>query len=179
MTPKNYRKKLKVKKMATPSEYLAKPYGRNVVPEPDGTFRAEIIEFPGCIAAGDTAAEALARLEDVAESWLEAALEKKQRIPEPIESAAFSGKLVLRLAKSLHKQAAYAAAGDGVSLNYFIANCVAQQVGQRSGLTLTYLQPVPPQQTPNFTLQIGQFYQLGNLPVVAEGSGVMATRISR
>ena len=164
--------------MATTSEYLAKPYGRNVVPEPDGTYRAEIIEFPGCIAAGDTAAEALARLENVAQSWLEAALEKKQRIPEPIESAAFSGKLVLRLAKSLHKQAVYAAARDGVSLNYFIANCLAQQVGQRSsGLTLAYLQPGAQQQAPNFTLQIGQFYRLGNLPILAEVSGARTTRI--
>jgi predicted RNase H-like HicB family nuclease len=34
-------------------------YGRVVVPESDGTFRAEIIEFPGCIAVGDTAGEAL------------------------------------------------------------------------------------------------------------------------
>jgi predicted RNase H-like HicB family nuclease len=166
-----------VKKMATPSEYLAKPYGRNVVPEPDGSFRAEIIEFPGCIAAGDTAAEALARLEDVAESWLEAVLEKKQRIPEPIESTAFSGKLVLRLARSLHKQAAHAAARDGVSLNYFIANCVAQQVSHRSsGLTYAYLQPAPKQQAAVFTVQVGNFYQLGN-PAVLEISGTQATRI--
>jgi predicted RNase H-like HicB family nuclease len=168
-----------VKKMATPSEYLAKPYGRNVVPEPDGTYRAEIIEFPGCIAAGDTAAEALARLEDVALSWLEAALEKKQRIPEPIESSAFSGKLVLRLAKSLHKQAAYAAARDGVSLNYFIASCLAQQVGPRSsGLTVAYLQPSSKPHVANVTLQVGHFYQLGNLPVISEVSGGQVTRIS-
>lgn len=165
--------------MATPSEYLAKPYGRNVVPEPDGTFRAEIIEFPGCIAAGDTAAEALARLEDVATSWLEAVLEKKQRIPEPIESAAFSGKLVLRMAKSLHKQAAYAAARDGISLNYFIANCVAQRVGssQLSGVSLGYINPISaPQQIGNVTLQIGNFYQVAQ-SLISEPSGIKITRL--
>jgi predicted RNase H-like HicB family nuclease len=54
------------------------------VPDSDGTFRAEIIEFPGCIAVGDTAAEALAHLEDVAASWLVATLAKSQRVPEPI-----------------------------------------------------------------------------------------------
>jgi predicted RNase H-like HicB family nuclease len=68
----------------TPAEYLKMPYGRVVVPDTDGTFRAEISEFPGCLATGETAAEALANLEDVASSWLEATLARKQRVPEPI-----------------------------------------------------------------------------------------------
>jgi len=115
-----------------PAEYLKKPYGRFVVPEPDGTFRAEIIEFPGCIAVGDTAAEALANLEDVAASWLEATIAKGQRVPEPIENVGFSGKLVVRLPKSLHKKAAHVAARDGVSLNQFIVSSIAEQVGAKS-----------------------------------------------
>jgi antitoxin HicB len=112
-----------------PAEYLKKPYGRYVVPESDGTFRAEIIEFPGCIAVGDTAAEALASLEDVAASWLEATIARGQHVPEPIENTAFSGKLVVRLPKSLHKKAVFWAAQDGVSLNQFIVSSIAQQVG--------------------------------------------------
>jgi antitoxin HicB len=119
----------KVEAAMTPAEYLKKPYGRNVVPDSDGTFRAEIIEFPGCIAVGDTAAEALANLENVAESWLEAVIAKGQRVPEPIENTAFSGKLVVRLPKTLHKKAARIAAQEGVSLNQFIVSSVAEQVG--------------------------------------------------
>jgi predicted RNase H-like HicB family nuclease len=115
-----------------PAEYLKRPYGRVVVPEEDGTFRAEIIEFPGCIAVGDTAAEALANLESVAESWLQATIAKGLRVPEPIENTEFSGKLVVRLPKTLHKKAAHAAAREGVSLNQFIVSCIAEQVGARS-----------------------------------------------
>jgi len=118
------------------AEYLKKPYGRFVVPESDGTFRAEIIEFPGCIAVGETAAEALANLENVAASWLEATLARHQRIPEPIENIGFSGKLVVRLPKTLHKKAAHMAARDGVSLNQFIVSSVAERVGTRSSSTL-------------------------------------------
>src|SRR5262245_27552412 len=103
-----------------PAEYLMKSYGRVVIPESDGTYRAEIIEFPGCIAVGNTAAEALATLEDVAESWLQATIDQGLRIPEPIENEGFSGKLVVRLPKSLHKKAAHAASREGVSLNQFI-----------------------------------------------------------
>ncbi|MBV8565277.1 MAG: toxin-antitoxin system HicB family antitoxin [Methylobacteriaceae bacterium] len=113
-----------------PAEYLKRPYGRTVVPERDGTFRAEIIEFPGCIATGDTASEALANLDRVAESWLEATLARGQHIPEPVENSPFSGKLVLRMPKSLHRKAAHIAAREGVSLNQFIVTSVAEQVGR-------------------------------------------------
>ena len=115
-----------------PADYLKKPYGRVVIPEGDGTFRAEIIEFPGCIAIGDTAAEALANVEDVAKSWLEVTLAKGQHVPEPIDNVGFSGKLVVRLPKSLHKKAANLAARDGVSLNQFIVSSLAEQVGARA-----------------------------------------------
>jgi antitoxin HicB len=119
-------------KAATPSEYLKKPYVRSVVPEADGSYRAEIIEFPGCIAVGDTAAEALANLENVAESWLESTITRGQRVPDPIENVGYSGKLVLRLPKSLHRKATHVAAREGVSLNQFIVTCIAEQVGNAS-----------------------------------------------
>ena len=57
-----------------PADYFKRPYRRVVVPEEDGTFRAEIHEFPGCIATGDTETDALAALEDVALSWLESVM---------------------------------------------------------------------------------------------------------
>ena len=77
-------------------EYLRRPYARVVVPVQDGTFRAEVAEFPGCIAVGDTATDALTVLEEVAESWLETALAHGQKIPEPFEERQSSGHLALR-----------------------------------------------------------------------------------
>lgn len=114
------------------SEILRKPYGRVIVPETDGSFRAEIVEFPGCIATADTAAQALVVLEEVAESWLESMIANGNPIPEPMETLEFSGKLVLRLPKSLHARAAYAAKRDEVSLNQFIVSCVSEHIGARS-----------------------------------------------
>ena len=118
-------------KAMSPAAYLSKPYGRVVTPETDGSFHAEILEFPGCIAIGDEPAEALANLEEVAASWLEATIEKGQDVPEPRDDSSFSGKLVLRLPKSLHRKAARQAARDNVSLNQFIVASVAEQVGAR------------------------------------------------
>jgi antitoxin HicB len=111
------------------ADLLKKPYGRLVIPEDDGSFRAEMLEFPGCIAAGSTAPKALSSLEKVAESWIESALANGQSIPTPMDNVDFSGRFVLRLPKSLHQRAAYAAERDGVSLNQFITTAVGLQVG--------------------------------------------------
>jgi predicted HicB family RNase H-like nuclease len=139
-------------------EYLKRPYVRSVVPESDGTFRAEIMEFPGCLAIGDTAAQALAKLEDVAESWLESVIARKQQVPSPMEEIAYSGKFVTRLPKSLHRKAALAAARDSVSLNTFVVDSIAQAVGVRSSTNAVALAG-----TANFA---NVFVQVGNFQVV-------------
>jgi antitoxin HicB len=125
--------------MTNATEILKRPYSWVVVPEEDGSFRAEILEFPGCFALGQTRAEALTALEDVAVSWLEGTLEKGLAVPSPVEAEQFSGKFVLRLPKSLHRRASHAARRDGVSLNQFIVATLAIEVGaeERKGSTVT------------------------------------------
>lgn len=98
----------------TAAEILKKPYGRLLVPEDDGTYRAEIIEFPGCFAVGNTAAEAAENLENAAVGWVESTLAKGRTIPDPMDETDYSGKLVLRMPKSLHRHAAFAANRVGV-----------------------------------------------------------------
>lgn len=113
------------------ADYLKRPYARIVVPEADGSYRGEILEFPGCIATGDTPAEALESVEDAANGWLQAALARHQPIPDPVEETEFSGKLVLRMPRSLHKKAARLAEHDGVSLNQFIVTSLAEHIGEQ------------------------------------------------
>lgn len=64
-------------------EILGKPYKRVITPEEDGGFSAQIVEFSGCFAEGETADEAAANLERAAEAWVEGALEDGFVIPEP------------------------------------------------------------------------------------------------
>lgn len=110
--------------------YLKKPYLRILTPdEESGTYAAEIPEFPGCVAQGDTPQKAYANLEKVAAGWIEAALDLGQQIPEPTTETGYGGKVALRLPKSLHRQAAIAAERDGVSVNQFIVFAVAEKVG--------------------------------------------------
>lgn len=64
-------------------ELLKKPYARVMVPQEAGGFHAEMLEFPGCFACGDTLDEAYAALERAAHSWLVAVLDSGQSVPSP------------------------------------------------------------------------------------------------
>jgi len=116
-----------------PDEILRAPYSRVVIPDQEtGTFTARILEFPGCVAQGDSVEEAYEKLQGAAESWLEAALDLGQKIPDPLEEHVYSGRVLVRLPKSLHRQAAEAARRDATSLNQFILTAIAERVGVRA-----------------------------------------------
>ncbi len=68
-------------------------------------------------------------LERAAEDWIVAAVDLGQEIPAPTEEQTYSGRVLLRLPKSLHKRAAELADQDSTSLNQFIVAAVAEKVG--------------------------------------------------
>jgi len=112
-----------------PDEILRAPYSRVLIPEEDGTFSAEILEFPGCFAQGETADEAYKNLEEAAKVWIEASLSQGLNIPSPAINHNYSGKIALRIPRSLHKRASQMAARDATSLNQFLVAAIASRVG--------------------------------------------------
>ncbi len=100
--------------------YLNLDYTVRLKENSDGTYFAEVEELPGCLTEGDTKIEALQMIDDAKRVWLEVALEKGLRIPEPA-SDEFSGKLNVRLPKYLHRRLSYRAKQEGVSLNTLIS----------------------------------------------------------
>jgi predicted RNase H-like HicB family nuclease len=110
-------------------EILDMPYARILIRNKDGSFTAQILEFPGCVAEGATPDEAIDDLDKSASSWIEGAIEQNEEIPEPLASYGYSGKINLRLPKSIHKQAARLAKKEDVSLNQFFASAIAAKVG--------------------------------------------------
>jgi predicted RNase H-like HicB family nuclease len=110
-------------------DYLKEPYTRILIPESEGGFSAEILEFPGCYSYGDTPEEALKNLNDAAINWIEAAQEQGQFIPEPLDAGDASGRIALRLPRNLHRKAMQMAQRDRVSLNTFLVEAIAARVG--------------------------------------------------
>lgn len=106
-------------------QYLLQPYSRILVPSPSGGYFAEVLELTGCFSHGKSVEEAMRNLEEAMEGWIEAALEMGQSIPLPLATAGYSGRVLLRLPKSLHKAAARRAEIEGVSLNQYLVTAVA------------------------------------------------------
>lgn len=93
--------------------------------DPDGYWIAEHPELPGCKADGETAQKALSSLDVSRELWIESRLATGLEIPEPQEAPQYSGRFVLRIPKSLHRELAHEAEAEGVSLNSLVSNVLS------------------------------------------------------
>jgi antitoxin HicB len=112
-------------------EYLAKPYTRELIRNEDGTWFARVMELKGCMTEGNTKEKALKNLDDAMKGWIDVAIEDGESIPEPLESRSFSGKFVVRVPRSLHRNLAKRAEVEGVSLNQVVVTALAREVGQK------------------------------------------------
>jgi antitoxin HicB len=125
-------------------EYLALPYTVEVYrDDSDGEegYVARVLELPGCLTQADTFAELGEMIQDAMRAWIESALEDEKPIPEPKMLDEYSGKFVVRLPKTLHRQLAERASEEGVSLNSLINVPLGQYIGTKSK-TNNIAQPV-------------------------------------
>ncbi len=83
---------------------------------------------------GDTPEEAATMIQEAIELWLEVALEEGAPIPEPRPESDYSGKFVVRVPRSLHRELVETAEQEGVSLNQYINVALARTVGRLGSL---------------------------------------------
>lgn len=88
--------------------------------EEDEGYIAVVPDLPGCSAFGETQEEALAELKDAINAWIGAAQKAGNPVPAPSRQPVDdlpSGKILLRLPKTLHAQLLERAAREATSLN--------------------------------------------------------------
>ena len=118
--------------------YLDLPYHITLVQDEDensGKWIAAAEELPDCASRADTAEEAIAGLKDAMAAWISAALKEGRDIPEPRSKSSHSGRLLLRMPRTLHAALVAAAERENVSLNQFITDSLASVVGWRRAAT--------------------------------------------
>ncbi len=93
--------------------------------EGDRYWVAELPDLPGCVADGDTPDEAIDSLEEAKRLWIEARLENGHPIPEPTDTRGYSGRLLLRMPKSLHRKLAAQSRREGTSLNMYVVSLLS------------------------------------------------------
>lgn len=102
-------------------EYYKKlPWTKVFIQNEDGSYFAKIQELKGCMTEGNDIQDAHNMLEDALICWLEIALEKDIEIPAPASLEKYSGKLLLRMSKSLHKALVEKSEKENISLNSIV-----------------------------------------------------------
>jgi antitoxin HicB len=91
-------------------------------------WRAAVEELPGCEARGATPADAAAKIPAALADWIASARASGREVPEPKGARDYSGKLLLRMSKTLHSELAQAAERDDVSLNAYINILLASAI---------------------------------------------------
>ena len=99
---------------------LLRGYRVELIPEEGGGFTALLPELPGCVAWGDSANEALENLDGSREAWIAGRALGGFAIPRPMAEEDASGRVTLRLPRSLHAEVVRLARRDAVSLNTYI-----------------------------------------------------------
>jgi predicted HicB family RNase H-like nuclease len=103
---------------------------RKVRIDDEEMWRATVKELPDLAEFAETREEAMDLALDAIESLKASAAEEGQPFPEPLEDEEeYSGRVTLRMSKSLHRAATLRAMSEDVSLNSFIVECVGLRTG--------------------------------------------------
>lgn len=107
------------------ADYLALPYPFNVIADEAGGYVVLFPDLPGCMTQAETLGEIPERAEEARRLWMMTAYEDGHAIPLPSYPEEYSGKFVVRLPKSLHRQLAEGAEREGVSLNQHVVTLLS------------------------------------------------------
>lgn len=121
----------------------ASEYGisvRLVIRDGEEMYEARVAELQDVVAFGDTYAEAYESAIDAIDGLREMFAEKGKAFPLPeVEEANFSGRVTLRMSKSLHAAVHRKASVDCVSLNQWIVEAIACRIDGAVPLNSIYI----------------------------------------
>jgi len=123
-------------------DYLELPYTIEVVKDRSEKYSgwfARVVELPGCMTQADSFSELSTMIREAMAVWIETALEDGEAIPMPRTVEDYSGRFVIRIPKSLHKELVEMAEREGVSLNTYVNVALGKTVGQERKTRFTEL----------------------------------------
>jgi antitoxin HicB len=134
--------------MSKLDHYLALNYHRRLYRDDEGDWIVEIDDLPGCVADGKSPDEAMENSREAMRSWMESRTSAGLDIPEPSIAENYSGRILLRMPKYVHRRLAIQAQQEGSSLNQYIVSllsygCAQIQANPVQEISFTY-GPVPP-----------------------------------
>lgn len=118
--------------LATNHELMNRSYAYELARDPEGGgYVAHHPDLEGCLAQGESANEAIERLDEARCAWFQARLDDGLPIPRPADDEP-SGRFSLRIPRVTHGDAVRRAARQGISLNLLISTALAEFLGAGS-----------------------------------------------
>lgn len=117
--------------------YMHLPYSillHEVEDEGKKYWIAEVPELPGCKSHGSTVEEAVQSVEEAKKDWILDGLKSGEEVPTPVERDRYSGRMLVRMSRSLHRSLALIAEAEKLSLNQLIVTMLAKEAGRLSVL---------------------------------------------
>jgi len=117
--------------------YMGLPYSillHEVDEEGEKYWIAEVPELPGCKSHGSSVEEAVNSVEEAKKDWILDSLKSREEVPTPVERDRYSGRMLVRMSRSLHRSLALIAEAEQQSLNQLIVTMLAKEVGRLSVL---------------------------------------------
>lgn len=107
--------------------YLSLQYPFNVIAdEDDGGYVVVFPDLPGCLTQFETLDELAEMVEEARTLWIESEYEQGHDIPLPTYPEEYSGKFLVRVPRSLHRQITEAAKREDVSLNQYVVSLLSR-----------------------------------------------------
>jgi antitoxin HicB len=94
-------------------------------------WKASVAELPGCEVYAPTPESAAAGIGEAVERWMRKARAEGREVPPPGAAAAHSGRLLVRMPRSLHADLVSVSEREGTSLNAYIVAVLSASVGWR------------------------------------------------
>ena len=114
---------------------------RRVVVDGQTLFEARVKEFPDVREYAEDLMEAYELIVDTIQSTAEVFEGLNRALPDPmVPQDEFSGRITLRLPKSMHRLLSTTAEGEGISLNQFLVNVLACRGGVHRRIEYRYSQ---------------------------------------
>ena len=110
--------------------YLSLKYPIQIFEE-EGVYTAVHPDLPGSASFDESIEGAIAGLNENRKLWIEGRVAGGQVVPEPSSIEDYSGRLLLRMARSLHASLNREAQKEGVSLNQYITTVLAERHADR------------------------------------------------
>ena len=114
-------------KQYTPEEYSI--LVRQEIIENESIFVARVLEFPDLVDYADSYNEAYLLICESIKFAQEIAIEQNQKTPAPkaINATSYSGRITLRIPKSLHEELSIESENENVSLNHWISSILSNR----------------------------------------------------